>query len=457
MHRLFNFLLNYLMFCGTMFFAAGAPAITEGGGGSDGNVGAGTGGEAADSGSVAPIGEDGGDSLPSGDQAGVEGVGKDGQTDPNALVDSGDGRKIPQKYAELFKTDKVLRDMFFSQATLRRTFPGGVKDAVELAKNVEELGGLDGVEQLQTDLKTYTADAELFEKDQAKWIETSFGENADASLKAFDHALDYVAEHHSDHYNHAMAKVIQNTLDKFSPIHDIYTLLAGLTDNPTAQNEAKKLAGWYNGLRDIAAKIPEKKLDPEQKKLDARGAELDQKGQELRNKTINLEALPYMTKTIESALDKTAKASGFDIAKLKTEQANRYGRFLKDVTRAIHENVLKDEKWMDRYAKALVANDTAKCVRMLNARHDQAITGNDREPGVVSAIFQEWFGTGKPVVKKEPGQQPSGQRQTTSTGSAPVRVSAMPPKNEIDWHNPKTKIIDQVAMRRDGKLVTWAS
>jgi hypothetical protein len=112
-----------------------------------------------------------------------------------------------------------------------------------------------------------------------------------------------------------------------------------------------------------------------------------------------------MTKAIESTLDKTAKESGFDLAKLKKEQPNRYGRFVKDVTAAIHANVLKDDKWLDRYSTALASNDTAKCVRMLNARHDQAITGNGREPGVVAPIFQEWFGTGKPIVKKKPRQK----------------------------------------------------
>lgn len=62
------------------------------------------------------------------------------------------------------------------------------------------------------------------------------------------------------------------------------------------------------------------------------------------------------------------------------------GGFVKDVRSAVHAEILGDSKWVDRYSAALASGDTAKCIRMLNARHDQAIKGTDSKPGVAAFI-----------------------------------------------------------------------
>lgn len=446
-----------------MFFAAGAPTLTDTGAGG-GDVNSGGSGDGS-SGQPGPGAGDAGpaDTGDPGDVQGQSGSGVDDTRqpdgiDPNALVDAGDGRKIPQKYAELFKTDKDLREMYFATGALRKGFPGGVREALQLKKDLEEVGGLEAVEQLKGDLGSFTADAELFEKGDPKWIESGFSENPESALKHFTHALGYVGEHHPEQYNHLMAKVIMSDLDGEGglPVRELHGLLSGLKDNPEAQKLAASLARYYNGREKLARQVPEKKIDPQQAKLDEQKQQLDTEKQQIRNQKINSESIPYLMKTVDTTVDKIAKDSGFDLAKVRTEQPKRYAKFVKDVKSAIHESVLSDEKWLDRYSSALASGDTAKCVRMLNARHDQAINGNGREPGVVNGLFEEWFGPMKKVAPKTDAGRPAA-RPGSGQGSAPLRVSTMPPKNEINWQSDKTKIIDQVAMLKTGKIVTWAS
>jgi hypothetical protein len=454
-----------------MMFAAGTVVGDVGGtGGGDG----GGSNSSGDSSGMGDAGGQGGNGEVSGDAEGEEagisdaGAGAEsqgtGETDPNALVDSGDGRKIPAKYQELFKNDKALREMYYSQAVLKRTFPGGVKDAIALAKSVEEFGGVEAVEQLQSELGTFHADAELFEKDPGKWIEQAFAENSDVSLKAFAHSLDFVADNHPEHYNHLMAKVIKNDLDSSLPVADIHALLAGLKDNPKAQELAGQLAAYYNHRNKLAKQIPEKQVDPQQKKLDARDAELNKKSQDIRNKTINSEAAPHMNGQIDSSLKKAAKDAGFDLAKLQKDQPNRYGRFLKDVRRAVHENVLSDTKWLDRYSAALATNDTAKCVRLLNARHDQAINGVGDTPGVVAPVFHEWFGPPKAAVRQQTAnggnrsQNQNGNRGGGNGGNGggretPVLVNALPAAKDINYNDPKTDKWEGIYRLKTGKLI----
>ena len=90
---------------------------------------------------------------------------------------------------------------------------------------------------------------------------------------------------------------------------------------------------------------------------------------------------------------------------------------------------------------------------MLNSRHDLAIKGDGHKDGVVTALVEEWFGPGKKVTP----QPEKAQAQTANRGgnSAAVRVQSMPSKTEINWRDPKTRVIDGEAMLHNGKFVKW--
>ena len=316
------------------------------------------------------------------------------------------------------------------------------------------MGGFDAIEKLQGDINDYSGDAELFNTGDPKWTEKAFEENAEVSLKHFTNALGYVSEHHPEHYDHLMAKVIVNDLQNL-PVEKIHSLLAGIKDNPEAAAAAKALAKYYNSRHEYAKKVPEKQIDPQQRKLDEERNKLGEEKQQVRNAKINTEAGPYLDRTIKGSLATAAKASGFDLAKLEKDQPNRYGRFLKDVRNAVHNEVLNDTKWLDRYSAALASGDTAKCVRMLNARHDQAIKGTENKPGVASAIFAEWFGAPKAGARKpNASSRDGGASAARSFGKeTPIQVNALPPAKEINYSDPLTDKWNGIYRLKTGKLI----
>lgn len=453
--RLLNFLLLRFLFAGTMFFADGASSLAavegggDGGGDTSGDSGGGdSSGQTDEGGTVDHSGEDTSDVSSQ-----TEG---DTDTDPNAEASLADGRKIPAKYKELFENDKDLRSIYFANQALKKTFPGGVKEAIGLARQLEEVGGFEAIEKLQNDTNAYAADAELFNSGDPKWTEMCFKENADLSLKHFTNSLGYVSEHHPEHYDHLMAKVIVNDLQNL-PVEKIFDTLSALKDNPQAQQLAKALAKYYNSRNEFAKKVPEKQIDPQQRKLDEEKTKLSEEKQQVRNAKINTEAGPYLNRGIETALASVAKTSGFDLAKLQKDQPNRYGRFLKDVRNAVHNEVLNDTKWLDRYSAALSSGDTAKCVRMLNARHDQAIKGTENKPGVASAIFAEWFGAPKAGARKaaagDKGGSGGGERPRTFGKETPIQVNSLPPAKEINYSDPLTDKWNGIYRLKTGKLI----
>ena len=100
-----------------------------------------------------------------------------------------------------------------------------------------------------------------------KWTETAFQENPDITLKHFANALNYVSEHHGEFYDHVIAKALVADMGENLHVHDIYGILAGLKDNPQAQELAKELAKYYNDRHALSQKVPEKKVDAQQKAL----------------------------------------------------------------------------------------------------------------------------------------------------------------------------------------------
>jgi hypothetical protein len=460
MRHLLKFWLLRFLFAGTFFFADGASALATAGDGGGGDGGAGDAGGGGDGSSGdGGDGGDGGGDAGAGDDAdlGAEGQGEGDGTDPNAQVPLADGRKVPAKYKELFEKDKNLRADYFNQRALAKVFPGGVKEAIGLAKQIEEFGGVDGIEKLQGDLEIYNADAEAFNSGDPKWIENSFKEDPDLSLKHFTNALGYVSEHHPEHYDHLMAKVIVNDLQNL-PVEKIYSLLASIKDNPEAKALAQQLAKYYNSRHEFAKKVPEKQGDP----LAAEKTKLSEEKATIRNKTINVEAAPYLTRSIESSVAAAAKAAQFDLAKLQKTQPNRYGRFLKDVRKEMEQEILADEKWLDRYSEALHSGDTKKCIRMLNKRHDEAIKGTDDKPGVAATIFADWFGAPKAGARRgnaadnDKGDKGAGNGngERRSFGKeTPVLVNALPPAKDINYSDPLTDKWNGIYRLKTGKLI----
>jgi hypothetical protein len=461
--RLLKFWLLRFLFAGTFFFADGASSLAavDGGGGDGGaDAGGGDSGGGADAGDSDGTQGDGTDADADSADRSQSGDQNDG-TDPNAQVLLADGRKVPAKYKELFEKDKNLRADYFNQRALAKVFPGGVKEAIGLAKQIEEFGGVDGIEKLQGDLEIYNADAEAFNSGDPKWIEGSFKENADLSLKHFTNALGYVSEHHPEHYDHLMAKVIVNDLQNL-PVEKIYSMLKGIKDSPEAAALAQQLAKYYNSRHEFAKKVPEKQIDPQQRKLDEDRTKLTEEKQQVRNKTINVEAAPYLTRSIEGSVAAAAKAAQFDLAKLQKSQPNRYGRFLKDVRKEVQQEILGDEKWLDRYNDALLAGDTQKCIRMLNKRHDQAIKGTDEKPGVAATIFADWFGAPKAGNRRGNAAESDKGDKGASTGNGqarsfgketPTQVNALPPAKDIDYSDPLTDKWNGIYRLKTGKLI----
>lgn len=444
-----------------MFFAVGSTVDLGGAGGTDGgSVDSSTtdGGEGADSAGVDEGGEsDAGDV----DQGDAEGSGEDGgaaDQDPDAPVEIEGGRQVPGKFKKLFELakkaglEKEAKQLYFAQQRLAKAIPGGINAAIQLAKDVEELGGLEGVQQLQTDLGTYQSDAQDFETNPQKWIESGFQENADSALKAFTYSLDYVADKHPEHYDHLMAKVIVNDLANLD-IRSIFAKLNGLKDDPDAKVLARTLAEYYNARLETSKKVPEKKVDQQSKALTERESKIAQKEMDVRFREVNRDAFPVLKTGVTNALKTEAKRSGIDLDKLAKDYPAEWRDLLNDIHQRVMKSATKDTRFLDKYYAHVKTGDTKRALKAINDKHNALIPQAVKEAVAERGLFRKK----KTGTDKGSGAAAGTDKTAAAQAQGWTRVSQKPANGLIDYNRTTTSMaLDGKYILKDGKKVVVA-
>lgn len=445
-----------------MFFAAGA-TIDLGGGGDDG----GSDGSVADSGSDGTASSDDSDDQGGGadsedESAGVtgeadQGAEGDDTADPDAPVDLGDGRQVPGKIKKLFDlakkagVGKEARQLYFAQQRLAKAIPGGVNGAIQLAQDIEQLGGLEAIEQLQSDAQVYQADAEAFENNPAKWVETGFQENPDAALKSFAHSLDYVADHHPEHYDHYMAKVIVNDLANLD-VRGIWGVLSAIKDNPEAQKLAKQLADYYNARLETSKQAPTKKADAQSKTLSDKEAALNKKEMDLRYSQVNAKVVPALRSQIGTALQREAKAAGIDLKKIAADYPGEYQDFIQKVHKAVNRMAMKDNRFLDKHYALVQKGQLDRAEKAINDKHTALVPEAVREVMQTSGLFRGKkkgnAAAGDKGAQGDKGNANAGQNQGWT------KIAKRPENSLINWAKTTSGMqLDGKYILKDGKKV----
>lgn len=453
-------LLNFWLFpIFGMFFAAGT-AISAGAGAEGGGDGGGVDSSAADGGegNDATDLDEGGDLDAGADgEGGSDAAGEDGGTenqDPDAPVDLGDGRQVPAKWKKLFDAAQKLgvakeaKQLYYAQQRLAKAIPGGINGAIQMAKDIEELGGIESIQQLQDDLGTYQQDAEAFENNPSKWVETGFQENADSALKAFVYSLDYVGEHHPEHYDHLMAKVIVNDLAQLD-VRAIHAKLAAMKDDPDAKVLARALAEYYNSRLETSKQAPEKKTDAKSKALTDRESQVERREMDVRFKEVNRDAFPALRTGVTGALKAEAKRAGVDLDKLSKDYPGEWRDLLNDIHKRVMRSATKDSRFLDKYYAHVKTGDLKRALKAINDKHNALIPDAVREAIAERGLFRKKKGAAggdKGAVGADKSAAAQNQGWT--------RVSQRPANSAIDWEKTSTALqLDGKYILKDGKKV----
>lgn len=319
---------------------------------------------------------------------------------------------VPAKYKDIFAKDKDLRFAYMGYQALRREFPGGVKEAREFRDIANEIGGREGIEAMQADRNAITEMDKKLDAGDPSFVEGIAEEFPDGFGKLVPHILETLSKRDSATYSHLMGRVILNTLDN-SPIHDIYEALK--TDKPEA---AQKLAQWYNGIKDLASKVPERKIDPEREKLNKERTEFqEQKVNEFKT-SVTGEIKTANATALDTELRKIFKANGKDYGEFKKKNPDVATEMLNKAYQNLIGELNKDSSFVKQHNDLLERQQRQKLVDLMKSKSALKV------PDAVKKAYRLFnLGADKKTVVNA---NPNGNVGT-------LKVSKMPSPEQIDW------------------------
>lgn len=419
------------------FFAAGA-TIDAGfdGGGDVSDTGDDGGRDATSDASSDADGDSGGDvvderdaDLSDADTAADESDGSD--VDPDAPVELGDGRTVPGKIKKVFElakkagVEKEVKQLWFANQRLTKAIPGGVNAAIQLARDVEQMGGVEGIREIQTELGGYHEDSQLFQSGDARWSESGFQESPESAIKHTIHSLNYMQEHHPDDFDHIVAKYIVADLGNLD-IRALHANLASQKDNPEAQKLAAQLANYYNSRRETAVKAPEKTPDAKNKELTERESKAQQAEMRGREAQARAEIKPALQNSIGAAVRAEGKARGLDLTKLAAEYKGEYLDLVSKIHAEVNRLTMQDERFLRNYNADLTKGDVARAAKRANAKHDEVIGDAVRAIFGKSGLFR-----GKNAAGAKPNRVNNSTRSAGGSSQGVTRVSERKFKAEL--------------------------
>ncbi len=456
-------MLKFLVHLWTMLlipmFAAAAPVIAGGSGeGAGGGEGGGEGaGEGSGEGAGEGAGGEGGEGE-SGEPGAGEGEGLDDLEGRDRARD--DGRKLSPELKKYFdelqgtnpKLAKQLRGAFFAVGEFRAQFP--TPQAAAKAKElIEQVGGEEGLQAIEQERSAWNALDAQYDKGDPQFIKSIAEENPNAFVKLMPTALEEFATRDRDTYNHVMARVLHNTLDK-SGVLGYLTQLRSVTDVKDAQRLADELLEWAGGIRELASKQPEKKVDPEREKLQTEREKFEQEKRVHFERDIATDFRTHLKTGIESELGKLLAARRIDIKKLARTDPDAYNLLLSNCDRAISIALAKQPDIKQKAAALLATGDKARVLKFYRSRTDRVLA--QAVKGVYNAFYK--LGGGKQVetTRREEANQ---QRRDPGTGGsgAGTKLGKAPESNQIDYSRTTNDMIwkNEAYLKGKKEKVSW--
>jgi hypothetical protein len=452
MNYLFKSLLHWLLFSGTMFFAAGAVV---------GEVDAGTGGGDSDA-----AGDSAGDLGGSGDGV-VEGGTDDGSGAESGAVrdagtdqSNGDGRTLPKEVQAALKTLKELhpehakaldqlRKDYFS-ARQHGEFFKTPAEARQAHAALQLVGGHEGIANLQSRVAEMEQVDSSFEQGDPQVLDHIAKDFPDGFKKLVAPALDKLQKLDPQAYGKTIQPHVFAAMETAGMGQVLDAISAAIAGNDLAG--AKDLIGkslaWYKGQQQQAGQR-QRVDDPERQQFEADRTKFNNEKEQSFRQDIGRDTSAHQRTEIEKTLApylKTKTLTAEEKADITAGINGRVNALLKaDATyqsqmKALLSAKNRDPEKIKQYVKAAVSDAVRSAV--------QSRYGKTRTNATTT------------TTAAKPGQQQQRQQQQSSAASGPIKIAAKPNREDVDWS--KTKdimyITNKAVMKSGpykGKTVTW--
>jgi hypothetical protein len=359
-----------------------------------------------------------------------------------------DGRTVPPKFKELFKDPqfKELKDVWFTAQALKKE--GGLPKLREFRQKYEQLGGDEGVAAIEAERSEWAGLDEAFSAGDPKFVESIASSDPQAFCKMMPSALEQFQKADQEQYNHILGRVVFNTIAGW-PIADIYNAL-----KETKPELAEALADRYNGIKELAEKVPEKKIDPEREKLSQERTQFEQEKTRQYQGGVASDISKFIEGERNAKFDQFLKPYGKDVATLKSKDSDVWDEMVKSLDTELGKALKLDGTWSKTYNSILETRDHEKAVKHAKAKIESLL------PDLMKKVSGRFFRFATPAKQAVNGQKPNVNGQPVKPLAAGVvKVTIRPNVTEIDHARNRAAGIDVLDknsyLKGKKELVSW--
>jgi hypothetical protein len=378
--------------------------------------------------------------------------GKAIESAPPTLIEGGKLSADAKKYLDELKTTnpglaRGIQRALYKDAEWQKEVPGGLKEVRELRQTVETLGGPNGVQEIQAEVNGWHQfDAQYMAGDpKAVEFMTSEPEGQEAFLKIIPAALNKFEELHPDGYSQYMAQVFNHTIGQSGIPLALERLGDFLGDNPRAQEQLQKIAGFLKFIDSAARKpVEAPKFAKSEAQPDGR-TEFEQERTAFEREKWKNETANAQRPLFEQEWARLAGGRKMS----ETQQTAIRQLYELTLNKAING---KHSETLQRYFEAKDRNGFLRYAANLD---------KTEMPKALRAAFEAVLPS-RPGPK--PGSAPAPVKNGTPAKGLPIaqgftQVAKQPATQEIDYKNPFNTIANFQqgrAVLKDGKKVQWA-
>lgn len=387
---------------------------------------------------------------------------KPGAPDPAAAANQPaviDGKKLSEQAQNTLKEiatkdpalARQLRTALFTQDRLAREFPGGFKEVGEIKQALTDIGGLDGLKSVRSELGFWNDFDKQFTAADPKIIETMIADDAgkDAFMSLAPDVFSKFAELNPDGYSGYIARAIVGDMhEKQIPLamnQMLFYIQKGEMDEALKQYGV--LATFMNGLGKMAQnplKAEKKAPVADPAAGNTRVRELEQQVSDNLRSNWKQETATQQTPVFRAEWDRLAAGRKIgEKQKAGIEQLfeMEFGQLVKPFREKLDRYFAVKDK--DGFFKLSAGITKTELPKALQSAFDKVMPDRPDRPGPKAAIPGA-----KPAVAAVPGK-PSNSF---------VFVGKMPSSGEIDTADARNtpKLFGEgKAFLKDGRRVSW--
>lgn len=328
--------------------------------------------------------------------------------------------------AENPKEAREFRAALFDSAALRKEFPGGVKEAVELKQWRDEIGGEEAVEGIRSELDEWKGLDSDFKAGDPKFVADIAAGNPDAFTKIAPSVMSKYSELDPEGFSHQVSRVFDADMSAYGiplAMERMKDFLLGDDGKlkPGMEGIARQwqaLATYIDRVKGLATNAPKAK---EGAKAATQTSEVEQREQALTIREFTTERNSIKNSITEAEFRKNAGSRKLPNDKISTIQE----LYESALNRAVQAAPGHKEK-IDRYVAAKDRNGYRKYMDgVIRSKAGAAMAAAFRRAGVGDKL-------GPKKVETKPAAKP-GVAATATAGFN--RVGTKPNHNEVDWQS----------------------